>query len=563
MSLLRHTIVAVITFFLGLVTNLITAIIENSVGTVTIPQVAAMAGAALLFFFLIYFIENPPKRRRQREVEALIQQLEAQRDNLRNLQQMAQRGVPTSVATIELWLERQREIKQTIQALVAKGTPVVPDPIDTMSPPALGLSTRVALGLKQWMSILTLLLVVLAGALLATAAIPDTHALYLTIIDAEPRPVPESTATPEPNPTVTPTETVTLTGTASSAAAAPAATPSLTPSPIPTLPTDLWPTELLVSFDGASEPVRSVLWSEDEQYIGIFRQNQIIEIWDATANELILTITDHATDTDRVPALIFSPDGQRVVSGADDGQPGQLWDLTTGERIATLEAGPEGWFYPAEFSQDGSRLLTANPEHDVILRDAGDGAILATLSENATWGWRTAHEGEQELILARDWPADTISLWDFATGSRRQQFPLASDLANASSSSPQYGLSPDGRWVIIVHVSELGSIEVQLWDSDSGNLVHSYLDEALAEELWYGFPQFSADSRYLTVASVTELTGTGRLLLWDLTATEPVATFTTHSGQPYPVFLPTAAGTRLVINEADSSLWVDPATGEE
>ncbi len=109
-----------------------------------------------------------------------------------------------------------------------------------------------------------------------------------------------------------------------------------------------------------------------------------IHLWKVdTANELFPIRTGHRRDrpstdsTELLELLVFSPDGEVLVSGFDTGAI-QLWGVKTGEKIAALDGHTKG-VNTLAFSSDGTMLVSA----------ATDGTILL-------WDWNEILKGSSE-----------------------------------------------------------------------------------------------------------------------------------------------------------------------
>ena len=66
-----------------------------------------------------------------------------------------------------------------------------------------------------------------------------------------------------------------------------------------------------------------------------------------------------------VYSVSFSPEGQTLASGSDDGTV-RLWDVNTGNLLHTLTA-HRGSVYSVSFSPDGRTLASGSFDHTVLL----------------------------------------------------------------------------------------------------------------------------------------------------------------------------------------------------
>ena len=78
-------------------------------------------------------------------------------------------------------------------------------------------------------------------------------------------------------------------------------------------------------------------------------------MWDAKTGADLLTLKGHV---DGVVSAEFSPDGTRIVTGSLDNR-AKVWDAKSGAEVLTLK-GHTFWVFSASFSPDGSRIITAS-----------------------------------------------------------------------------------------------------------------------------------------------------------------------------------------------------------
>ncbi|NJM65994.1 MAG: NACHT domain-containing protein [Acaryochloris sp. RU_4_1] len=260
--------------------------------------------------------------------------------------------------------------------------------------------------------------------------------------------------------------------------------------------------QLLLTFAGHPDWVRSVLFSADSQTLISGSDDQTIRFWDVNTGNCLKTLSDpvsrvasialspdgctlvssgedgavHLWDvctgqytqalqghTQQVWSVAFSPDGQRIASGGED-QTVRLWDAHTGECLNVLE-GHRNWIQTVAFSPDGLTLASGSHDQTAKLWDVQTGECLRTLIGHTNWVWsvtyaphpdRTNHPNRYLLATASE--DQTIRFWEVATGQ------CLKTLKGHSNRIWSIAVSPDGQTL----ASGGDDLTLRLWDIRTG-----------------------------------------------------------------------------------------------
>ena len=144
-----------------------------------------------------------------------------------------------------------------------------------------------------------------------------------------------------------------------------------------------------------------------------------LELWDVDTRTLVHRIRLGTTSFGTwAMAVAFSPDGQRVVTGRQDGAV-QLWDPGTGAQVGQTLIGHAGMVQGAAFSPDGRQIATTSVDGTLRLWSATVGQLMRGTDDHL---FHAVFSPDGHLVAADG--DSTIEQWDVRTGQRLPPLPL-------------------------------------------------------------------------------------------------------------------------------------------
>ena len=262
---------------------------------------------------------------------------------------------------------------------------------------------------------------------------------------------------------------------------------------LPMQAADLSRPELLVQT--ARPGSRCFALSPDQRYFAVLDSGGNASLWDVATGRLLRSYRLAF----RGPGTIaFTPDGSQLVTGstrreAKSATRGQeytntyeivFWDLATGKRMRSWDAGFGYFKTPAAFSADGQRLVTCHPARDT-----------------------TGKRGDLTVV------------WNVATGESIAVIDHGEQTVNALS------LHPDGRYcAIAIGGKEQGA--VLICDTTSGEIRRKFveLDRGVTSVATSPNGQYLVTGSYVSEYDRQTRTRTypGEAILWEWTSGEKI-----------------------------------------
>lgn len=196
--------------------------------------------------------------------------------------------------------------------------------------------------------------------------------------------------------------------------------------------------DLLHVLRGHTGVVSSAMFSPDSRLIVTTSSDGILRLWDANTGESILVVRIGAP----LPFADFSPDGNTLVTVDTDGL-GYLIDSETGE-IRHRLVGHASTAWTAKFSPDGRLVATASWDGTARLWDVETGALVRTLRDGRSTAvyWAEFSPDGTMLVTGGDLD-DRVYLWHVELADVIADYCSRSPLALTSVQRTQYGVVDD------------------------------------------------------------------------------------------------------------------------
>lgn len=293
-----------------------------------------------------------------------------------------------------------------------------------------------------------------------------------------------------------------------------------------------------------TDRIAQFAFSPDGRTMAVASWDHVVSLWDTSNFTLIRTMRDHDSE---VSSVTYSHDGRRLVTAEADVYV-HVRDAKTGERLYTIRM-PEGARWPEVwFSPDDQVLYTS--AHDGVVRTyhATSGTLLAAIDapSNGKLMHSALRPDGRELVTSGN--AGEVDVWAVGrdTGYRILPWPTGRDEMVYPSV-----YSPD--WSRIIAGGTAGTVAV--WDAASGRLESTFKVPGEA----FSIAPNRDGSRAVVSGTLKEGFPPG---LWETSSGHRIADITGHSRMVYNV-ASSPDGALVATTSYDGSVRVfDAQTGE-
>ncbi len=205
--------------------------------------------------------------------------------------------------------------------------------------------------------------------------------------------------------------------------------------------------------------VNAVTWSPDGQRIASGADDATVQVWDPSTGGSLLTYRRHKK---LVEAVAWSPDGLRIASGGFDNTV-QVWNAANGTPIFTYQ-GHTNSVVTVAWSPDSARIASGSYDTTIQVWDAADGGHVLTYRGHRSIVHTLAWSPKGKYIASASFD-HTVQVWDAADGT-----PVFTYQGHAPAAANALSWSPDGKRI----ASGGNDKTVQIWGSVDGHLVYTY-----------------------------------------------------------------------------------------
>jgi WD40 repeat protein len=162
---------------------------------------------------------------------------------------------------------------------------------------------------------------------------------------------------------------------------------------------------------------RCVTFSPDGQLLASGSDEGEIGLWEMPTGRQVHRLPGHAWSTN---ALAFSPDGKQMAS-AGNNRSARVWDVITGKELLRLKH--DGNVVAVAYSPDRKTLATASEDQTIRFWNAATGKQTGKITTKGEKLTALAFAPDGRVLASGSWDVPTICLWELAKGNEPRRVP--------------------------------------------------------------------------------------------------------------------------------------------
>lgn len=206
---------------------------------------------------------------------------------------------------------------------------------------------------------------------------------------------------------------------------------------------------------GTDSYVRAVCFSPDGNWLITGAEDHVVKVWDVRNRKVKHRLVGHGTDIYSVDA---SANSQFIISGSGD-KKAKLWSLETGKLLSTLggEFGPTDGITSVSVSPTSQHVAAGSLDKIVRVWDVESSRLVRQFEGHRDSVYSVAFSPDGRMLLSGSLDK-TLKLWNLAASQPSTQCQLS--FTGHKDFVLSVAFSPNGRWLI----SGSKDRTVQFWD---------------------------------------------------------------------------------------------------